>query len=147
MDLFWKALAVALRANAALVAAVSFNLTTKNNIVRSHAKTKYEGTGVFFHEIETVPLPGADTDRVKVSSVLFHCVEATDLATAQIVRLVELMFDNDDVTVAFLDITNSDIHCSRSVIDEVRLVKQQEDLDTWSGVIEATFTWSYKPSP
>lgn len=143
MKLLWKAIADKLRSIPALATVCGHTDPNDPRIARSPT-TKFHQKGLYFMEGDTFSLPEADTDQIQRSVFGFHCVAETAEVASDIQRQFQLTFANADVKLAFLDITNADVHCNQSVIDEIQPVKWHEDLDLWDSVVEVTFTWSYK---
>lgn len=144
MKLLWKAISDKLRADATLVSNVGFNVSTNRNIVHGNPPTQGKTTGVFFIEDDTNPVFKADTFDIRVTEIWFHIFNTTDIACGDSLKAVEDLFANSDPKLAYLNISNTDIHCNWSRIRNIYPIKKEEKTDCWHGIIVALFHWSYK---
>ena len=142
MKLFWKALKAKLITSTALKTATGY--TTSNlSIARAEVPQKSFQKGLFFEEVETIDKE-YNANTVYETSVKFTAIGGTQEAVSDILRELEKMFENADVRLAYMSITNSEIQCVRSWKEERGKITKQQDLNVFHGEFRACYVWAYK---
>lgn len=144
MRKFWKATADTLRADAQLMILTGYDAGAELfTIARGDFKGKGFKKGLFFLEDPGGHyLRGSDTTAIKDWNVEFSLVGETELVVADIADRFRELFE--DVAGGFLDISNTDVHCTFSEIVDWGTARKDSDWDAELLKIVVRFVWSLK---
>ena len=143
MKKLWKAIDDKLVADVSLVALTGYT-TTNCTIARADAPDKDKSKGVYFKDVFSETLKGANTNKIKMTDVDFMLVGSSLLECSDIRDRLEALFENADIKKAFLDFSNSEVYCMFSKILDMEGIEYNEKTNVWETTVSVEITWSYK---
>lgn len=144
MKKLWNAIDEKLIADSQLIALTEYDASDNITIARAELPDRDKSRGIYFAETLDEPLRGADTNKIHSTELDFVIVGTDQLICADILRRFEELFEDNDISKAFLDFSNVDVYCMFSKITDTERITKNEDLDVWETTVSVEITWSYK---
>lgn len=143
MEEFWNAIYEKLVTSPTIVLATEYSPT--NLTISRYPEDKLAETiGLYFKEVDSIVWGGSDVNNLQETDVDFYAVGQTARKSAEIAKTLLDQYINNDITQAFMDISNDDIRCHISIWDGQGPVTKDEDSDLYICKIGIVFRWSYK---